>query len=369
MSASSGPTTSLRPSELILDYLEKAAFADPSAKEVRLPTIRQVAQRLEVGVSTVGAVYRTLAEQGRIRTEVGNGSFLLPAPRKEKSAELRVGIGIPSEELKDPAGWYSRVYGGIAFAALRAGQPITILPLDLGKLSPQIETLHAVIIMQGRLLQSALVEAAQRVHIPAVFFNPPRLGETENFVSADFAGASETLGRAFETGGRKDVVMLLSDPWHLSISAHYRMSGLLTGLKFGTPNGVHVRIEFADGYEVENGRRAMRQILESAPRCPDAIYTSGDFLAIGCLEELAARGIDSPREVSVVGGSGLNLERYPYPALTCCAQPYDQIGAEIIDMILRLLETKSHKLPGRVIPMGWVGGATTLPEENQVLMP
>jgi len=358
----------LRPSEIILQHLESAAFSRNPGSEVRLPTIRELAQRLGVGVSTVGAVYRDLAQQGRIRTEVGNGSFLLPAQRPDGSAELRIGIGLSREDLADPDGWYSRIYGSITVAALRSGKSAAMVPLDIDGegITEQVKGLHAIILMPGRLLCQPLVEAAAEAGIPAVYLNAPRAGATENFVSADFAGASEVLGRAFLESGRKDVLILLSDPWHLSVSAHYRMSGLLSGLRYGTGNGVRFRLEIADGFILAKGREAMRRVL--ADRCPDAIYTSGDFLAMGCVEELEAHGYSVPDDVSVVGGSGLNLDRYSHPGLTCCAQPYEQIGSELIGMVHRLLDTRSQTVPGVVVPMGWVGGTTTLAEENQILM-
>lgn len=361
----------LRPSELVLRHIESLPFNGQG--ETRLPTVRELARLLGVGPSTVSVVYRSLAHQGRIRTEVGNGSFLLPvADRKQKDAArgLQIGVDLEPHDLDDPQGWRSRIYGGIAIAALRVGRQSTLVPLyvDSPDLVSQVKNLDALVIMPGNLLHKPLIEAAAHAGIPVVYLNPPRTGDTCNFVSPDYAGASEVLGRAFLASGRRDVVMLLSDPWPLMVSAHYRMSGLLSGLDFGNAS-VDFHIEVAHGFEVEHGRRAMRRILENRSSPPDAIYTSGDFLGLGCVEELEARGFSVPDQVSVVGGSGLNLEKYSHPGLTCCAQPYEKIGDELIDMILRLVESPEKTVPGVVVPMVWVGGATTTPVENTILFP
>ncbi len=375
MSAQSKPDAPrLRPSETILQYLESAAFSNSPRTPLRLPTIRELAGKLGVGVSTVGAVYRSLAQEGRIRTEVGNGSFLLPAAsaRPGRKEGLHIGIGLSQRVLRDPERWHSRVYGGITAAALHAERPAALVPLDAlapeEELLRQTDGLDALILMPGHLLKPALIEVATRQGIPCVYLNSPRDGETRNFVMADFAGASAALGRAFRAAGRKEIVMILEDPCHLSISAHFRVAGLLAGLHYGEEEGVHFRLEVANGISVEDGRRVMRQILEESPgRRPDAIYTSGDFLAIGCVEELQAHGICVPEEVSVAGGTGLNLERYSHPGLTCCQQPFEEIGLEIIDMVRRVIDSGLSEVPGRVVPMTWLGGATTLPKENRLL--
>lgn len=359
----------LRPSELVMRHIE--GLRARAHDETRLPTVREMAKLLGVGSSTVSLVYRSLSDQGRIRTEVGNGSFLLPltkATRKSGRESLQIGIGLEPHDLDDPQGWRSRVYGGLTMGALRIGQQCTLVALyiDAADLESRVRSLDAVVIMPGYLLHRPLLEAADKAGIPTVYLNPPKTGHTQNFVSPDYAGVSEELGRAFLAGGRKNVVMLLSDPWNLMISAHYRMSGLLAGLDYGR-NDTQFRIEVAHGFEVEDGRRAMRRMLRHNPR-PDAIYTSGDFLAMGCVEELEAQGFSVPGDVSVVGGSGLNLEKYSHPQLTCCAQPYEEIGAELIKMILGLLEAPSQKLPGVIIPMSWVGGASTSKIENDILL-
>lgn len=359
----------LRPSEAVLQYIDGLEVS--AHGETRLPTVREMAEKLRVGASTVSVVYRTLASEGRIRTEVGNGSFLLPRNGRgveSPSGTLQIGVGLSAHDLDDPQGWLSRIYGGLTMGALRTGQPAALVPLYLETpdLEAKVGALDAVVLMPGYLLHRPLIEAADRAKIPVVYLNPPHTGATQNFVSPDYTTASEQLGRAFLAGRRKQVVLLLSDPWPLMISAHYRLSGLLSGLEYGRSD-VQFRVENAGGFEVEDGRRAMERMLQAKGARPDAIYASGDFLAMGCVEALEAHGINVPAEVSVVGGSGLNLEKYSHPLLTCTAQPYEGVGAALIQMIVRLLETPERAVPGVVVPMGWVGGATTASPENAVL--
>ncbi len=357
----------LRPSEAVLRYIE--GLQGNRGEEMRLPTVREIARQLGVGASTVSVVYRSLANEGRIRTEVGNGSFLLPArarSRGGKAGAITIGIGLQAHDLDDPQGWLSRIYGGLTIGALRLGQQVSLVPLylDAPGLEERVGGLDAVVMLPGDLMHQPLIEAARHAGLPVVYLNPPFNGATRNFVSPDYAAASFQLGKAFRAAGRRKVVLLISDPLASMVSAQYRLSGLLAGMEAGSYE-LQLNVEIADGFSVEAGREAMRRLLEKER--PDAVYASGDFLAMGCVEALEECGVDVPGEVSVAGGSGLNLDRYSHPGLTCSAQPYEEVGAELVRMILRLLEDRERDVPGVLVPMAFVGGATTGDTENRHL--
>src|ERR1043166_2759635 len=80
--------TNRRPSERVFEYL-LAEFDRPELKHgSRLPTMREIANRLGVSQPTVQGVFRKLADEGRIVTKVGNGSFLV-APRRGPADSLK----------------------------------------------------------------------------------------------------------------------------------------------------------------------------------------------------------------------------------------------------------------------------------------
>src|ERR1043166_2179765 len=66
-----------RASERVMEYL-LAEFDRPDLKDgVRLPTVRQFASRHKVSPRTVHAVLKRLASDGRIRMQVGSGTYLM----------------------------------------------------------------------------------------------------------------------------------------------------------------------------------------------------------------------------------------------------------------------------------------------------
>lgn len=368
--------TGIRPSERVLRFLETGAFSNESSKsEVRLPSMREVAKHLNVSVSTVVAVYRELSSTGRIRTEIGNGSFLLPRsgqPSREPRG-LRLAINLKPSLLTDAEGWHYRVFSGITMAALESGDPVTIQPIGdtpFEKLSEVMADFDILLICAGGAYWSAMVEKQGGLGFPILFLNPPYASATENFVAPDFYGASKLLGQAFLENHRKQVLFMMNGPIHLITSSHWRVMGLLSGYQLGGDRGRNFHMEFTEGAtSPEGGRLLLRRFIREKGFHPDAIYCSGDYLALGCIEELEAEGLHCPRDVSVIGGSGLNLALYGQPNLTRARQPFEQVGREVIAMVRAKIAEPERVFPGKIVPMGWMGGCTSSEQENTILFP
>jgi len=99
-------------------------------------------------------------------------------------------------------------------------------------------------------------------------------------------------------------------------------------------------------YRVNGGEMAMHGILEGKKR-PTAVVTVNDLSAFGALRALHARGIDVPKEMSLVGFDGVALGEAMYPPLTTirvspkeivegCVQVLDHLKADVNKRGLRL---------------------------------
>ncbi|HWL53006.1 MAG TPA: LacI family DNA-binding transcriptional regulator [Chthoniobacteraceae bacterium] len=373
---SSAMKRSLRPSERVMRFLESGAFPqEGSGQEVRLPSMREVAAHLQVSVSTVVAVYRELTAAGRIRTEVGNGSFLLAhSGRRQAVRHLRIAINLSSSitqaKAKTEESWYYRVFGGIMMAGLETGEPITIHPIGetpVAELEGRMCDFDILLVCPGGFYWPEMVEQPEKLPFSTLFLNPPHPGATRNFVSADYHSTSKLLGKALRENGRRRILFLANGPSHKTVSENLRIAGLMAGIHHGEDRSRTFHVEFAEDAFAPTGMAALGRFIEEKKFVPDAIYTGGDFTALGCLEELERRGIACPQEVSVVGGSGLNLDRSGLPHLTRTRQPFEQIGRELIAMAKERILEPERDLPGQIIPMGWLGGATTTQKENGVI--
>jgi len=70
---------------------------------------------------------------------------------------------------------------------------------------------------------------------------------------------------------------------------------------------------------------------------PTAILALSDAMAIGVLHAAHDKGLDVPKELSVIGFDDLEPARMAIPALTTIQQPFLEIGRIGVDMLYRLM--------------------------------
>jgi DNA-binding LacI/PurR family transcriptional regulator len=97
-------------------------------------------------------------------------------------------------------------------------------------------------------------------------------------------------------------------------------------------------------FSVRGGRAALRELLERAER-PTGVICSSDLMAVGVLQEAAARGIRVPEDLSVVGFDGIDATCWTNPPLTTVEQPIDQIAETAVNALKSLIEDPAKPLP------------------------
>jgi LacI family transcriptional regulator len=90
-------------------------------------------------------------------------------------------------------------------------------------------------------------------------------------------------------------------------------------------------------YTLQAAREATRTLLDTRP-APTALLCGNDVLAFGALLECAARGVEVPRAMSVVGFDDLDLARQWRPSLTTVHVPTEKMWALAADYLLDRLD-------------------------------
>lgn len=82
-------------------------------------------------------------------------------------------------------------------------------------------------------------------------------------------------------------------------------------------------------------------------RRPDytAIFAANDQVALGIVHGLHDRGISVPGELSIVGFDDAPFSRHSIPPLTTVRQPFEMLGAAVVDVLLAAIE--GRPLPQR----------------------
>ena len=98
-----------------------------------------------------------------------------------------------------------------------------------------------------------------------------------------------------------------------------------------------------DGWVVEGdltiagARRATRNLMNHSNR-PTAVFCANDEMAIGCLHEVKAAGLDVPADISIVGFDDIRYAEVTDPPLTTISQPAEEIGERVMYRLCRRIE-------------------------------
>lgn len=358
-----------RPSERALAYLREQIARARLPDGARLPTVRDLARRLDVSPSAVQVAFRQLREEGVIRTRMGSGAY---AVGRATTAALRVALNLPLPSGDVRRQWGTQILAAILQAASRAPRRLDFRPLSApaaGAASPadflmkEIRGVDALILLP-RSDCLPVAEAYERAGKVVVHVNPPSASATVNFVSTDFHGASLRAGRALRESGRRRLAMLIGASLASSVSEGLRVAGFFAGADSEGAEGDLPRLIRARGVGEEDGLAAVREHLAQPGPPPEAILCSGDFLAQGAIRALTEWGLRIPAQVSVIGGDGLTTS-----ALTCIHQPMAAIGRAVIEMLCQRADRSGTPAPGRFLPTSFSLGRTTRAVENARLRP
>lgn len=97
-------------------------------------------------------------------------------------------------------------------------------------------------------------------------------------------------------------------------------------------------------FEGTAGEAAVATLVDDRRATFDALVAANDYMALGALEALEARGISVPGDVAVVGFDDIEDGRFSSPPLTTVRQPLYQQGEAALDRVLAQLEGRPVEL-------------------------
>jgi LacI family repressor for deo operon, udp, cdd, tsx, nupC, and nupG len=114
--------------------------------------------------------------------------------------------------------------------------------------------------------------------------------------------------------------------------------------------------------KAQGGGEAMRKLL-CLRRRPTAVFCYNDMTALGAMNAIRERGLNIPRDVSVVGFDDLFFAEYTDPPLTTIRQPMRDMGRRAVETVVGLIagssSTHNTKITGELI----VRRSTAAPKE------
>lgn len=98
---------------------------------------------------------------------------------------------------------------------------------------------------------------------------------------------------------------------------------------------------FRGSNDLVTGVQAMHHFLSLPPNLrPTAVSCISDQIAIGALNEAAAQGLKVGRDIAITGYDDTPIAQYLHPSLTTVKQPIQQVGEQIVALLLKQIAGK-----------------------------
>lgn len=316
-------------------------------------TIRDLAIKLNVSISTVSRALRNAPD---VNPETKKAVLQLAAElnyepnRVAQSLRIKktntIGVVVPEIAMH----FFSSVISGIQEYAGSQGYSIMICQ-SMETVETEISNIHMLVAnrVDGLLIslssQTNSVEHLEQLlakKIPIVLFDrvAPSLPVSKVVVD-DHAGSYKAVEYLIQTGCRR--IAYIGGPKNLYISEQ-RGAGYAAALQAHALPVREEYITYCTDTQPELYQQAVNQLL-SLPNRPDAIFCMHDPIAITVLQQLKAKGIQIPHEISIVGFTNEPVSQFIEPSLTTVAQPATLIGQTAARLFIKQLEDKDNVEP------------------------
>lgn len=314
-------------------------------------TIRDVAQRAGVSISTVSRVLNnTAAVDPAKRERVEEAARALgyrPNPAALRLLGRRTGgIGVL---LPYVAGdFFSAFLHGIDRVTSDRGYFLIVSSThrDVSKFEAVARELDQRV--DGMIVMSTEADASTVCEwlpptLPLVFANTELGGASAEAVNLDNWGGAFRLTEHLIGQGHRDIAFLRGPGG--AHDGQQRLRGYRDAL---AAHGLSPALEIEGDYTMEAGLAAVPPLLAAVPR-PSALFAANDLSAFGALTGLREAGVRVPEDLALAGFDDIPLAEFAAPPLTTVHAPAREMGEHAISRLLRRLEAKQPPPPAHTL--------------------
>jgi LacI family transcriptional regulator len=313
-------------------------------------TVRAVAAETGLSIATISRVLNgggnvSSGTRERVRQVVARLGDRAPEPRRRPQPAP---VTSPPVFVRCPyllTDYFGHIVTSIAETLALHGQSMLLDAGDAVVRSTAVRELPRSRDAYGAVLilppeSRADLEALAARSYPLVVVDPrtavPR--GTVSISAAHFSGARAATRHLIGLGHRRIGVVTGPPHWrtrddrvggHLAALAEVGVLGDADLMRSGEP-------------ATRTGVQAGGELLDLRSR-PTAVVCFNDKVAAGVLQAAAARGLQVPDDLSVVGFDDIGISRATTPRLTTVRQPLQEMGRTAVTMLMRQLDGHAHE--------------------------
>jgi DNA-binding LacI/PurR family transcriptional regulator len=304
------------------------------------PTLDQVAERAGVGRGTVSRVVNGSAQvspgaRAAVESAIAELGYVPNRAARTLVTQRTDSIALvvfESGERFFAEPFFGRIVQSISSGLVERNLQMVLMisqsPQERQRLEGYLTRQH----VDGALLLSlhgndTLPSELERRGVATVRAGRPARVEPGCFVDADNrGGARAAVGYLRERGRRR--IATITGPLDMA-------AGLarLDGYRDVVGEGPVAHGDFSE----ESGAAAMQWLLDRFPDI-DAVFAASDMMAAGALRVMRAHGLRAPDDIAVVGFDDSVVARHTDPPLTTVHQPIEDIGREMVRLVLAKID-------------------------------
>lgn len=310
-----------------------------------MTTIKDVAEAAQVSITTVSHVINgTRFVSDDLRERVNQAMQALGYRPNGLARSLRRGrTGTIGLILPDNANmFFAEIAREIEDLGFRAGYSVILCNTNDDH---QKEVAYTATLLEkqvdGMIFISAggSEDALQRIlaeGVPVVVVDRETGVETDLILVDNFTGGYLAGQHLVRLGHRR--LACISGPSRLTPSAQ-RVEGFLAALR-----EAHIAFEpdslVSGDFRYPSGDACMETLLDMDSRRPSAVFVCNDMMAIGALRCAHRRGLNVPRDISIMGYDDIPLAMAVSPALSTIAQPMKDIAQKSVELLFEQIRAR-----------------------------
>lgn len=317
----------------------------------RMPTIKDVAEKAGVTVTTVS---RVLNNRGYISQETRDKVYRVMdelqyrpneiARSLSKKRSMMLGLIIPT--IAHP--FFAEMTNYIETYAFSLGYKILLCNsrLDRVKEKEYINMLksHRV---DGMIMGSHTLDVQEYVKLrqPVITFDR-QIADIPYISSDNYQGGVLAAQLLIDRGCRR--IAHISGNLSLDMLGNRRLEGFLDTLRKHALEPLVIELG-TDVFESSGYESMIRSLLEKEPEI-DGLFASSDIIAVHVMKVCSSLGIKVPERMKLIGYDDISLASLVEPELTTIRQPLEAMSRLAVDLIDKLIQGEKVQMEN-IVPV------------------